>query len=185
MKFEFNWPSSFCENGLYIDGYPIWATLVERSWLNLDLWNLFINSVSLGLTYQVRIMTLASTVFKKSTFQNVSHLNALGSKFNLGVKSRIIIWIGLGKPYIPNVAYQVPRSSAFWFWRRFFKGSKFTKDGRGSHFGHSYDQDHLNKLWFITLRSLNMKFEFNWLIGFRVDVWKCWRTTDGRMVVYY
>ena len=38
------------------------------------------------LTYQVRIMTLASTVFKNSTFQKKSHLNAFGSKFDLDVK---------------------------------------------------------------------------------------------------
>ena len=30
-------------------------------------------------------MTLASTVFKKSNFQKNSHLNALGSKFDLDV----------------------------------------------------------------------------------------------------
>ena len=36
--------------------------------------------------YQVRIMTLASTVFKKSTFQKISHSNALGSKLDLDVK---------------------------------------------------------------------------------------------------
>ena len=31
------------------------------------------------------------------------------------------------------------------------------------------------------LRSLHMKFEFNWPNGFRgEDVWKCWRTTDDR-----
>ena len=40
--------------------------------VNFDLGNLFIVIVSLVLTYQVRIMTLASTVFKKSTFQNIS-----------------------------------------------------------------------------------------------------------------
>ena len=34
----------------------------------LDLWNTFIAIVLLGLTYQVRIMTLASTVFKKTNF---------------------------------------------------------------------------------------------------------------------
>ena len=43
--------------------------LAERSKVNLDLWNLFIAIVSLGQTYQVRIMTFASTVFKKSTYQ--------------------------------------------------------------------------------------------------------------------
>ena len=32
------------------------------------------------------IMTLASTVFKKSSFQKKIHLNALGSKFDLDVK---------------------------------------------------------------------------------------------------
>ena len=40
--------------------------------VNFDLGNLFIVIVSLVLTYQVRIMTLASTVLKKSTFQNIS-----------------------------------------------------------------------------------------------------------------
>ena len=38
------------------------------------------------LTYQVRTMTLAPTVFKKSTFQKMSNLTALGSKFDLDVK---------------------------------------------------------------------------------------------------
>ena len=42
--------------------------------------------VSLGLIFQVRIMTLASTVFKKSSFQKISHLNALGSKLDLDVE---------------------------------------------------------------------------------------------------
>ena len=62
------------------------SDLAEKSKVNLDLRNLFIAIVSLDLTYQVRIMTLASTVFKKSTFQKNSHLNALGSKFDLDVK---------------------------------------------------------------------------------------------------
>ena len=54
--------------------------------VNLDLCNLIIAIVSLGLTYQVRIMILALTVFTKSTFQKQSHLNALGSKFDLDVR---------------------------------------------------------------------------------------------------
>ena len=62
------------------------SDLAERSKVNLDLWNLFIAIGSLGQTYQVRIMTFASTVFKKSTFQKNSHLNALGSKFDLDAK---------------------------------------------------------------------------------------------------
>ena len=59
----------------------------SKGQVNLDLWNLFIAIVSLGLTYQVRVMTLPSIVFKKSTFQKKkSHLNALGSKFDLDFK---------------------------------------------------------------------------------------------------
>ena len=69
-----------------VDGTPIWATLAEKLKVNLDLWNLFIAIVSFGSTYQVRIMTLASTVFKNEIFKKKSHLNALGSKFDLEVK---------------------------------------------------------------------------------------------------
>ena len=43
------------------------SDLAERSKVNL-----FIAIVSLDLTYQVKIMTLASIVFKKSTFQKKS-----------------------------------------------------------------------------------------------------------------
>ena len=49
------------------------SNLAERSKVNLDLWNLFIAIVSSGLTYQGRIMTKASTVFKKNQlFTNFS-----------------------------------------------------------------------------------------------------------------
>ena len=46
---------------------------------NLDLWNCL-------LTYQVRTITLVSTVLKESTFPKKSYLHALGSKFDLDVK---------------------------------------------------------------------------------------------------
>ena len=59
--------------------YPLWV------WWPLPL-NLSIAIVSLGLTYHVKIVTLASTVFKKSTFQKMSYLNALGRKFDLNFK---------------------------------------------------------------------------------------------------
>ena len=40
------------------------SNMSDLSWkVNLDLWNLFIAIVSLGLTYQENIMTEASTVF--------------------------------------------------------------------------------------------------------------------------
>ena len=42
--------------------------LAERSKVNLDLWNLFIAIISLSERYQERIMTKASTVFKKINF---------------------------------------------------------------------------------------------------------------------
>ena len=63
----------------------------ERPWLKgqrstLTFETFFIAIVSLVLTYQVRIITLALTVFKSSTFQKNYHLNALGSKFDLDVK---------------------------------------------------------------------------------------------------
>ena len=58
----------------------------ERLWLKGQRSTLTFETYLLGLTYQVRIMTLASTGFKKSIFQKISHLNASGSKFDLDVK---------------------------------------------------------------------------------------------------
>ena len=60
----------------------------DLSWkVNLGHKNLFIAMVSLGLTYQVRIMIGFQFSKKKlSTFQKFSHLNAIGSKFDLDVK---------------------------------------------------------------------------------------------------
>ena len=49
------------------------SALAERSKVNLDLCNLFIAIVALDKTYQVIIMTLASIVFQKSTFQKFPH----------------------------------------------------------------------------------------------------------------
>ena len=59
------------------------------------------------------------------------------------------------------------------FWR------VFTIYGRGGHLGHV-----TRTIWTNfhspILRSLHMKYEFNWPSSYRGDVWKCWRTTDGR-----
>ena len=49
------------------------SALAERSKVNLDLCNLFIAIVTLDKIYQERIMTLASIVFKKPTFQKFPH----------------------------------------------------------------------------------------------------------------
>ena len=121
MKFEFNWSNRFWKK------YVLTCCRVSNMRdlgrkVNLDLWNLIIAIVSLGLTYQVRVMTLALTILKKSTFQKKSHLNALGSEFDLDVHHRIIIWTNLVGP-TPNATYKFPRSSAFWLWRRrYLKG---------------------------------------------------------------
>ena len=61
------------------------SDLAERSKVNLDPWNLLIAIVSLGHTYQVRIMTCFNSI-QKINFPKNSHLNALGSKFDLDVK---------------------------------------------------------------------------------------------------
>ena len=56
----------------------------------------------------------------------------------------------------------------------------FTIYGRGGHLGHVTKTIWTNFCSPI-LRSLHMKYEFNWPSSFRgEDVWKCWRTTDGR-----
>ena len=57
-------------------------TLAKKSKVKLGLWNLFINNFSLGLTYQVRTVTSASTIFKKSTFKK-SNFKALESNYTL------------------------------------------------------------------------------------------------------
>ena len=56
-----------------------------------------------------------------SPFQTGDHkaaMNRHGSIIKTNVKHN-----KLGRPHIPNATYQVPRSPAFWFWRRrFLKG---------------------------------------------------------------
>ena len=56
----------------------------------------------------------------------------------------------------------------------------FTIYGRGGHLGHVTKTIWTNFPSPI-LRSLHMKYEFNWPSSFRgEDVWKCWQTTDDR-----
>ena len=84
MKFELNWANGLWGNYVLIYWWD--HNMSDLGWkVNLDLWNLFIAIFSLVSTYQVRIITMALTVFKKSTFQKKSHLNTLGSKFDLDV----------------------------------------------------------------------------------------------------
>ena len=89
----------------------------------------------------------------------------------------------LGSTRAPNAAYQVSRSSAFLFQRRFFK--VFTIHGHGGHLGHV--------TWTVWTnfrspvpRRLHMKFGFNRPSGFRGDdVWKCWQHTNVKAYLYY
>ena len=59
-------------------------SLAERSKVKVDR-NFSIAIVSLGLTYQVRLKTLAPTLYKIN-FSKISNLNALESKSDLDVK---------------------------------------------------------------------------------------------------
>ena len=76
--------------------------MAEKSKVNLDLWNLFIAIVSLSLTYQVKLMTLAPTVYKKSFFQIFSQLIALYPYFtkdHFGPNSTLSIFL-VDRPHI-------------------------------------------------------------------------------------
>ena len=126
------------------------ANISDNGWkVNPDLWELFKVIVLLGLTYQVRMMNLASKVSKNQLFK-IFNLNVLESKFDLDDKN---VKVSLGssfeqtwyRPHIPNVTYQVPISLAFWLWRRILKGFYHIWAWRPSWF---CDQDHLNELLF-------------------------------------
>ena len=74
MKFEFNWANGYRENFVLIYWWDSnMSAFAERSKVNLDLCNLFIAIVSFDKTYKVRLINLASIVFKKSTFQKFPH----------------------------------------------------------------------------------------------------------------
>ena len=83
--------------------------------------------------------------------------------------------------------YQVPRSSTFWFWRRFLKGFyNIWAWPPSCHVTRTIWTNFRSRV----LRSLHMKFEFNWPSGFRGEgVWKCWwtdnRQMDGRRCHWY
>ena len=75
----------------------------------------------------MRIITLASTVLIKSTFQKISLQMHKEANLTLTLSRSRSSWDHhlnkLGRPHIPNATYQVSRSLAFWFWRkRFLKG---------------------------------------------------------------
>ena len=140
-------------------------TLAEKLKVNLDLWNLFIAIVSLSLTYQVRIMTLASTIFKKSTFQRKFPFKSIRMQIwpwrlvGQG-QLRIIIWTNLVGPTSPMLHTKSQGHRPSCSGEEDFE-RVFTIYGRGGHLGH------VTKIFcihfsYLIIRSLHMKFEFNW-----------------------
>ena len=127
-------------------------------------------------------MTWLQQYSKKSTFQNISHLNAPGSKFdldvNLGSSFEQIWQAPHPECYIPS-----PKVIGLLVLEKIFKGF-LPYNGRGGHLGHVTRIIWTNSRSHV-LRSLNMKFECKWPSGFRgKDVWKCLRT-DGRRCDWY
>ena len=71
MFLQFNWAKGLSENYVLIYWWD--SNLSNLSWkVNLDLWNLFIGIVSLGLTYRLRIWLRLPQLSKQSTFQKKS-----------------------------------------------------------------------------------------------------------------
>ena len=63
--------------------YAEWTTLAERSKVNLDFWNLFIET---RLNISSENNDLGFQSIEKKLFKKIFHSNALGSKFDLDLK---------------------------------------------------------------------------------------------------
>ena len=107
----------------------------ERPWLNGQrstlTFELVYNHCLISFNISRKGNHFGFNSIQKINFSKKSHLNALGSKFDLDVKeakvnlgsSQTTSLNKLGRTNTPNATYQVLRSSAFWFWsRRFLKG---------------------------------------------------------------
>ena len=64
----------------------IWATLVEKLKVNLDLWNLFIAIVALGLTYQVKNIDFGFNGIQKINFSKNFPFECIRMQIDLDVK---------------------------------------------------------------------------------------------------
>ena len=119
----------------------------ERPWLKGQMSTLTFET--LDWTYQVRIITLASTVLKNQLFKKFPIQMHKEANLTLTLSRSRSSWDHhlnkLGRPHIPNATYQVSRSLAFWFWRRrFLKGFYYIWEWRPSL---SCDQNILYKFW--------------------------------------
>ena len=87
MKFEFKWPSGSLENYVLMCWWD--SNMSDLGWkVKGQLWalKLIYSHCFIWFNISSENNDLASTVSKKWTFQKNSHLNALGSKFDLDVK---------------------------------------------------------------------------------------------------
>ena len=72
--------------------YMLWdSNMSDLGWnvtkVNLDLWNFYLAIVLLGLiNISSENNDFDFNSIQKSTFQKITHLNALGSKFDLDIK---------------------------------------------------------------------------------------------------
>ena len=83
MKFEFNWPSSFRKKLCF---KRLMGLQYERPWLKDQPQKPMYSQFLIRLNISSKHNDIGfQSVFKKSTFQKISHLNALGSKIELDV----------------------------------------------------------------------------------------------------
>ena len=127
-------------------------------------------------------MTKASTVLKKINFSEIFPFKCIRKQIwpwrlvGQG-QPRIIIWTNLVGPTSPMLHTKSQGHRPSGSGEEDFQ-MVFTLHGHGGHLGHVPRIIWTNFRSPI-LRSLHMKFEFNWSSGFRGEnVWKCWRRTD-------
>ena len=126
MKFEFKWPSGFWRNyvlmcwwdsnmrdlGWKAKGQPWPLKLIYSHW---PIWfNISRENNDFGLNSFQKMKFSKKIPFKciRKQIWPWSYVGQGQLRFNILNK--------LGRSHIPNATYQVPRSSAFWFWRRRF-----------------------------------------------------------------
>ena len=82
MKFEFNWPSGFCENCLNI----LMGLQYEQHWLNGQRSTLTFGTYLIRFNISSKYVDFGFNSVQKINFSKKIHLNALGSQFHLVIK---------------------------------------------------------------------------------------------------
>ena len=83
-------------------------------------------------------MILAKTVIENRTFQDFSHINALGIKFDLAIME---VMVKLDSSFVqtwkgPHLQCYIPRPMTLWFRSRRYLKVCFTIYGCSGHLGH-------------------------------------------------